>query len=270
MVRVRWVVLHHMLPQEHRIPLPLIVVVVHREVENLPVGAVVPVLGAVGGEHRVLRRKDKGPAGGQPPENILHQRPEIPDIVEGQGAEHHVKAARREVQVLHGGAAVLDGRGAVFDSGRLQHLLRQVGPQDIGRPVPGGVAAVPAVAAAQVQHVLRGLGLHHTLEAEPAAQQGVQIGGEGAVIPLFWFFGAGRGFPQFDKVLSFTVFSQRKRNSSSHMGPPLRHFSQSPKAARPGGRALRPSTSHTCSAKPGAEVEPHQPPFLQPQGPAAR
>ena len=41
-------------------------------------------------------------------------------------------------------------------------------------------------------------------------------------------------------------------------------------AARPGGRALRFSTSHTCSAYSGADAEPQQRQFFQPQGPVAR
>ena len=257
-------VLHHMLPQEHRIPLPLIVVVVHREVENLPVGAVVPVLGAVGGEHRVLRRKDKRPAGGQPPENILRQRPEIPDIVEGQGAEHHIKAALREGQVLHGGAAVLDGRGAVFDPGRLQHLLRQVGPQDIGRPVPGGVAAVPAVAAAQVQHPLPGKIRQEFLQLPPLPRPLQALGGAEHLavflekdrivigvffhgIPLFWFFRAGGGFLQLDKALTFTVFSQRKRNAG---GPVCRPYGFTRAYWTPGWAGLGPAP--TANKKPAA------------------
>ena len=172
----------------------------------------------------MLRRKDKGPAGGQPPENVLHQGLIIPDIVEGQGAEHHVKAALREGQVLHGGAAVLDGRGAVFDPGRLQHLFRQVDPQDIGRPVPGGVAAVPAVAAAQVQHPLPGKIRQELLQLPPLPRPLQALGGAEHLtvflekervivgvlfhgIPLFWFSRTGGGFRQIDKVLSFTAFS---------------------------------------------------------------
>ena len=41
-------------------------------------------------------------------------------------------------------------------------------------------------------------------------------------------------------------------------------------AARPGGRALRFSTSHTCSAYSGADAEPQQRQFFQSQGPVAR
>ena len=100
----------------------------------------------------MLHREHKRPARRKPFVNVLHQRREVPHVVEGQRAEHHVKAARSEGQVLHGGAAVLDHRPAVLFAGGLQHLFGKVHAQHRDRALLGGVGTVPAVTAAQVQH----------------------------------------------------------------------------------------------------------------------
>ena len=57
------------------------------------------------------------------------------------------------------------------------------------------------------------------------------------------------------------------------MGPPLRRITDDSRERR-AGEGTRPygvsSTGNVCSAKPGAEAEPHQRQFLQTQGPVAR
>ena len=47
-------VLHHVLPQEHGLALPLVKIAVHREVEDVALFIVVPILIAVGGEDGVF------------------------------------------------------------------------------------------------------------------------------------------------------------------------------------------------------------------------
>ena len=57
------------------------------------------------------------------------------------------------------------------------------------------------------------------------------------------------------------------------MGPPLRRITDDSRERR-AGEGTRPygvsNTGNVCSAKPGAEAEPHQRQFLQTQGPVAR
>ena len=53
--------------------------------------------------------------------------------------------------------------------GPLQHFFRKVQPQDPSRPLPGGIPAMPPVAAAQIQHPLAGKVRQHLLQSVPFA-----------------------------------------------------------------------------------------------------
>ena len=163
------VVLDDLFPQKHRLPAAFIVIVVHRKMKDLSVLVVVPVLGAIGGEHRVFHRKDKMAAGPDPLGNPGRQGPKILYIMEGQGAQNHIEAPVGKVQVLHGDALVLDLRGGVDFPGLLKHFLGDVRPQHRGGLMVGGVLAMPAVTAPQVQNPLPRKSGKHLLQLGPFA-----------------------------------------------------------------------------------------------------
>ena len=135
--------------------------------EDVAIGAIVPVLRTVGRKDRVFGRKHQPPVRPQPAVDLLDQRLIILHIMQGQRTEHYVKTFRRKVQVLHGGLAVVHPRMGVARPGHGQHLLGKVGPQHRRRAVLGGIPAVPAIAAAQVQNVPPGKGRQHLFERGP-------------------------------------------------------------------------------------------------------
>ena len=133
---------------------------------------VIPVLTAVSGEDGVLHREHKVPAGLEPGADLLRKGGEVLQVVDGQGAEHHVEALRGEVHVLDSGVEILHLGEAGLLPGHSQHLFGQVHPGDVGGPVLRRVGAVPAVAAAQVQHLLAGKVRQKLLQVFPLPRAG--------------------------------------------------------------------------------------------------
>ena len=76
--------------------------------------------------------------------------------MDGQGTEDHVKALRREWGLRHIPPDIGHLRSRGLFPGHGQHFLRQVHAGDRRRAVFRRIDAVPAVAAAQIQHPLPG------------------------------------------------------------------------------------------------------------------
>ena len=76
--------------------------------------------------------------------------------MDGQGTEDHVKALRREWGLRHIPPDIGHLRSRGLFPGHGQHFLRQVHAGDSRRAVFRRIDAVPAVAAAQIQHPLPG------------------------------------------------------------------------------------------------------------------
>ena len=105
--------------------------------------------------------------------------------MEGQGAEHHFKGGGREVHVLHGGADIVDALVVGVGPGLFQHLLRQIHPDHRRRAVVGGILAVPAEAAAQIQHPLAGEAGQQALQLVPLPGGGQALHRPGKADILF-------------------------------------------------------------------------------------
>ena len=71
------VVLHHPLPQKDRLPAALPGVIVHREVEDFAVRAIVPVLRTIGGKYRVLHGEHEAASRCQPAADAPHHQMDI-------------------------------------------------------------------------------------------------------------------------------------------------------------------------------------------------
>ena len=80
----RPVIFYHMLAQKNGVPLPFIILVVHRKIQDIAVSVIIPVLGAVSRERRMLHRKDKVSAGLQPAPDARHQRRKVLHVMKGQ------------------------------------------------------------------------------------------------------------------------------------------------------------------------------------------
>ena len=202
-------VLDNVLPQKDGVPFPFKIVIIHREMVDGSIGGIDPVLGTLGGEDRMLYREDKVSAGSQPAGNIADQGGEVGHIVEGQRAYHHIKAAGGEVQILHGPLTVFNGGMRILFPGGVQHLLGQVGAPNGDGAVVGGVFAVPAIAAAQVQYPLSGKIREQPFQLPPFSCAGKSFSGAGhlavfikkeRVVITVFFHG------ELLSVISFTLY----------------------------------------------------------------
>ena len=83
-------------PQKDRLPFPLVEIVVHREVQNLAAGIIVPILGTICGENGMFHGKDKGAALCETGVYLLYDSFKGCNVVKRQGAQDDFKAFRRD------------------------------------------------------------------------------------------------------------------------------------------------------------------------------
>lgn len=113
-----------------------------------------PLLPDTGGENRVLDVKKECASGLQSAINLLKNRAQVGHIVEDEVGDHQVEYGCWVVVFLQIADTVGDARVRIARLCLPNHPLALVDAQHRGRTVVGGIFAVPAVAAAQVQHGL--------------------------------------------------------------------------------------------------------------------
>ena len=153
------VVLRHRLAEEMRGARALVIVVVHREMVDVARCVEDPVLRALSGKDGVLDRKDELPAGLQPAPHLFDDGRVIGDVVQRKRAEHEVEAVLGKLERLDRALPVRDAFGKLRVAGDLaardlEHARRNVDAERRFRAVLDGPDAVPAVAAAEVEHAL--------------------------------------------------------------------------------------------------------------------
>ena len=113
-----------------------------------------PLLPDTGGENRVLDVKKECASGLQSAINLLKNRAQVGHIVEDEVGDHQVEYGCWVVVFLQIADTVGDARVRIARLCLPNHPLALVDSQHRGRAVVGGIFAVPAVAAAQIQHDL--------------------------------------------------------------------------------------------------------------------
>ena len=132
--------------------------------------------------------------------------------MEGQGADHHIERFFGVGVVLYGGLDELDLGGTDHLLGPGQHLVGEVHPHHRLRTMLQSVGAVPAEAAAQVQHPFAGKVGHQLAECVPfpgagkSVHRAAHLGGfrQKRIVFVFIFF--HRWFHPFYRGMAAGIF----------------------------------------------------------------
>ena len=168
----------------------LVIVVVHREMVDVPGCVEDPVLRALGGKDGVLDRKDELPARLQPAPHLFDNGRVIGDVVQRKRAEHEVEAVLGKLERLDRALSVRDAFGKLRVAGDLaardlEHARRNIDAERRFRAVLDGPDAVPAVAAAEVEHALVFDRRQHGPERFPLPGAGKPLARAGHLAVLF-------------------------------------------------------------------------------------
>lgn len=127
-------------------------VAVYRPMLRRSFACINPILSNPGGKNRVLDVEEEVPTLLQRAIYLSEHRLQVRNVVQGQIGDHAVPPALRALVVLDSADAVFDGFLCAAPLGLLNHPPAPVQPQHPGRPLLRRKAAVPAIAAPQIQN----------------------------------------------------------------------------------------------------------------------
>jgi hypothetical protein len=111
-----------------------------------------PVLSRSRREHGVFDREDERAPWFQTVMHVATDEVETLHIMEGQRTDHHVEFLCGKIDVFDRQPTILDGGIVGALSGACQHLLEEIHSYHASCLLGARIAAVPAKAAAQIQH----------------------------------------------------------------------------------------------------------------------
>ncbi|MNE66235.1 hypothetical protein D3C80_1617720 [compost metagenome] len=123
----------------------------------------------MGGRHKdgMFYREHEVATGFKGRMNHADKTGKIPDVMKGQRTIGKIEARLRQFQRFEVCNLILNGaRGGVL-SGAVDHVFREIQPENAGRPLPGHPAGCPAKTAAQIHHMFAGKWRQHGTDGRP-------------------------------------------------------------------------------------------------------